>query len=123
MRRPSSRRRSTGCWTAASWRTRRPMRTPCAENSRTHSQPQRTHRQGRRLARSNVKMADNGLTTIASHHAVKDTIDRLEAEVKPKSMTVFARIDHAEGARGGGRVPRPTEVLIYGNARAVTPLI
>jgi len=68
-------------------------------------------------------MADNGLTTIASHHAVKDTIDRLEAEVKAKGMTVFARIDHAKGARDVGLALRPTELLIFGNARAGTPLM
>src|SRR5215472_3235213 len=68
-------------------------------------------------------MADNGLTTIASHHAVKDTIDRLEAEVKAKGMTVFARIDHAKGARDVGLALRPTELLIFGNARGGTPLM
>ena len=45
-------------------------------------------------------MAD-GLTTIPSNHSVKDTIDRLEAEVKAKGPTVFARVDHAEGALAG----------------------
>ena len=46
-------------------------------------------------------MADNGLTTIASRHGVKATIDRLEAAVMAKGLTVFARIDHA--ARRGRR--------------------
>jgi uncharacterized protein (DUF302 family) len=68
-------------------------------------------------------MADNGLTTIASSHAVKDTIDRLEADVKAKGMTVFARVDHAKGARDAGLELRPTELLIFGNARAGTPLM
>jgi uncharacterized protein (DUF302 family) len=41
-------------------------------------------------------MADDGLTTIASAHPVTETIDRLEAAVKAKGMTVFARVDHAK---------------------------
>ena len=67
-------------------------------------------------------MAD-GLTTIPSDHSVKDTIDRLEAEVKAKGMTVFARIDHAKGARDVGMELRPTEVLMFGQARGGTPLM
>jgi uncharacterized protein (DUF302 family) len=67
-------------------------------------------------------MAD-GLTTIPSTHPVKATIDRLEAGVKAKGMTVFARIDHAKGARDVGLDLRPTELLIFGNARAGTPLM
>jgi uncharacterized protein (DUF302 family) len=67
-------------------------------------------------------MAD-GLTTIPSNHSVKDTIDRLEAEVKAKGMTVFARVDHAKGARDVGMELRPTEVLMFGHARGGTPLM
>jgi uncharacterized protein (DUF302 family) len=70
-----------------------------------------------------MPMADNGLTTVPSSHAVKHTIDRLEAEVKRKGMTVFARIDHAQGARDAGLALRPTELLIFGNARGGTPLM
>jgi uncharacterized protein (DUF302 family) len=68
-------------------------------------------------------MAAPGLTTIASSHGPKDTMDRLEAEVRSKGMTVFARIDHAAGATGAGLSLRPTEVLIFGNAKAGTPLM
>src|SRR5262249_19225761 len=48
---------------------------------------------------------------------------RLEAGVKSRGMTVFARLDHAAGAAGVGLSLRPTEVLIFGNARAGTPLM
>src|SRR5262249_16297470 len=47
----------------------------------------------------------------------------LEAEIKAKGMTVFARIDHAAGAAQAGLSLRPTEVLIFGNAKAGTPLM
>jgi uncharacterized protein (DUF302 family) len=68
-------------------------------------------------------MAENGLVTIASTHSVRETIDRLEAEVKAKGLTVFARVDHAAGATEVGLPLRPTELLIFGNAKGGTPLM
>src|SRR5260370_23678595 len=38
-------------------------------------------------------------------------------------MTVFARIDHAAGAAAVGLSLRPTELLIFGNAKSGTPLM
>jgi uncharacterized protein (DUF302 family) len=38
-------------------------------------------------------------------------------------MKVFARIDHAAGAAEAGLELRPTELIIFGNARAGTPLM
>jgi uncharacterized protein (DUF302 family) len=67
-------------------------------------------------------MAD-GLTTISSAHSVKETIDRLAAEVTAKGLAVFARVDHAKGADEVGLELRPTELLIFGNARGGTPLM
>jgi uncharacterized protein (DUF302 family) len=68
-------------------------------------------------------MAADGLTTLRSSYGPKDTMTRLEAEVKARGMTVFARIDHAAGAAGAGLSLRPTELLIFGNAKAGTPLM
>ncbi|HXQ40459.1 MAG TPA: DUF302 domain-containing protein [Candidatus Udaeobacter sp.] len=68
-------------------------------------------------------MATDGLTTIPSAFAPKETMDRLEAEIKAKGMTVFARIDHAAGAAAAGLPLRPTELLIFGSAKAGTPLM
>lgn len=68
-------------------------------------------------------MAADGLTTLASHYGPKETADRLEAEIRTRGMVVFARIDHAAGAAQAGLSLRPTEVLIFGNARAGTPLM
>ena len=68
-------------------------------------------------------MAADGLTTLRSSFGPKDTMDKLEAAVKAKGMTVFARIDHAAGAAEVGLSLRPTEVLIFGNARGGTPLM
>ncbi len=68
-------------------------------------------------------MTDNGLITLQSAFGAKETIDRLEAEVKSKGLTIFARIDHAAGAQEAGLPLRPTELLIFGNAKGGTPLM
>lgn len=68
-------------------------------------------------------MAVDGLKTIPSHLGPKETMDRLEAEVKSKGLTVFARVDHAAGAAAVGLPLRPTELLIFGNAKGGTPLM
>jgi uncharacterized protein (DUF302 family) len=68
-------------------------------------------------------MVAQGLTTIPSSYGPKDTMNRLAAAVEAKGMTVFARIDHAAGATAVGLSLRPTEVLIFGNAKAGTPLM
>lgn len=65
----------------------------------------------------------NGMETVTSAFGPKETMDRLEAAVRSKGMTVFARIDHAAGAASVGLVLRPTELLIFGNAKAGTPLM
>ena len=64
-----------------------------------------------------------GLTTVASNFGPKETMDRLETEIRTKGMEVFARIDHAAGAAEVGLNLRPTELIIFGNARGGTPLI
>jgi uncharacterized protein (DUF302 family) len=68
-------------------------------------------------------MAVPGLTTIKSSHAPKETMSRLEAAVKAKGLTVFARIDHAAGATAVDLPLRPTDLLIFGNAKGGTPLM
>ena len=68
-------------------------------------------------------MNEDGLITIQSRNSVKVTVDRLEADLKAKGVTVFARIDHAAGAVSAGMPLRPTELLIFGNPKAGTPLM
>jgi uncharacterized protein (DUF302 family) len=68
-------------------------------------------------------MAVEGLITTRSNYDPKDTMDRLEAEVKAKNLTVFAHVDHAAGAAAVGLLLRPTDLLIFGNARGGTPLM
>jgi len=68
-------------------------------------------------------MATDGLITMRSSHGPKETMDRLEAEVRAKGLSVFARVDHAAGAAAVGLPLGPTELLIFGNAKGGTPLM
>ena len=68
-------------------------------------------------------MTENGLITLRSRHAPGETMSRFEAEVKAKGLTIFARIDHAAGAAAVGLPLRPTELLLFGNAKGGTPLM
>jgi uncharacterized protein (DUF302 family) len=65
----------------------------------------------------------DGLTSIRSRFGPKETMDRLQAEIRAQGMTVFARIDHAAGAAEVGLTLPPTELIIFGNARGGTPLM
>jgi uncharacterized protein (DUF302 family) len=68
-------------------------------------------------------MAADGLITIRSAYGPEETMNRFEAEVRAKGMTVFAHIDHAAGAAAVGLPLHPTDLLIFGNAKGGTPLM
>jgi uncharacterized protein (DUF302 family) len=80
---------------------------------------------GMRLAeaRPGAARPADGLISLASPHGAKATMDRLEASVRQKQLTVFARIDHAAGAATIGASLRPTELLVFGNPQGGTPLM
>jgi uncharacterized protein (DUF302 family) len=68
-------------------------------------------------------MAAGGLIKVQSSHAPADTMERLVAEIGAKGLTVFARINHAAAAEEVGLALRPTELVIFGNAKGGTPLM
>jgi uncharacterized protein (DUF302 family) len=68
-------------------------------------------------------MTSNGLVTCISKFGPKETMDRLAAAVTTRGISIMARIDHAAAATAIGMELRPTEVLIFGNPRAGTPLM
>jgi len=51
------------------------------------------------------------------------TLDRLTQAIERAGLTIFARIDHAAGARNVNLAMPPTVVLIYGHAKGGTPLM
>ncbi|MEH1911919.1 MAG: DUF302 domain-containing protein [Nostoc sp.] len=66
---------------------------------------------------------NNGIINQPSPYSVPATIDRLEAVLQAKGITIFARIDQqAEAERVGLSLP-PTQLLLFGNPQAGTPLM
>lgn len=68
-------------------------------------------------------LAGDEIVVKASPHSVAKTFDRLEGILKKKGITVFARVDHAAGAKKAGLELAPNQVLIFGNPKLGTPLM
>jgi uncharacterized protein (DUF302 family) len=64
-----------------------------------------------------------GLVVAYSRHDPIETLKRVENGIVARGMTVFARIDHVAGAHDVGLALPPTTVLIFGSAKAGTPLM
>lgn len=71
---------------------------------------------GLAVAKSDDKNG-NGLIIKSSPYSVSVSLDRLEAILKEKGITIFARVDHTAGARANYIPLRPTELLIFGNPK------
>lgn len=68
-------------------------------------------------------LAADGLVKVKSSHTADETVTRLEAILKEKGMTIFAKVDHAAGAKKAGESLRPTQLLIFGNPKSGTPFM
>jgi uncharacterized protein (DUF302 family) len=68
-------------------------------------------------------MTPDGLVTSLSAFGPQATADRVVAAVTRRGITILARIDHAAAAAKVGLELRPTELLIFGNPAAGTPLM
>jgi uncharacterized protein (DUF302 family) len=66
---------------------------------------------------------DNGLIHLSSHYSVAETAKRLEDLLQAQGIKVSCRIDHSGEAEKAGLKMRPTQVIIFGNAKAGTPLM
>jgi uncharacterized protein (DUF302 family) len=69
------------------------------------------------------KLPDNGMVHLSSPYSVPDTLARLEAIVQAKGLPILARIDHSGDASKAGLKMQPTKLLIFGAAKAGTPLM
>lgn len=68
-------------------------------------------------------LAASSLIEKQSPYSVKQTLDRFEAVLNKKGITIFARINHAAGAEKIGQKLLPTELLIFGSPKMGTPLM
>ena len=67
--------------------------------------------------------AADGMIEMKSAHSAADTATRLVAAIETRKLNLFARIDHAAGAKKIDKMLRPTEVFIFGNPMGGTPLM
>lgn len=67
--------------------------------------------------------ADDGLVSVQSQFDVTQTLDRFEAAAKKAGLKIFARIDHAQGAKSVGQSLRPTQLLIFGSPKVGTGMM
>lgn len=64
-----------------------------------------------------------GIITLPSACDVAAVCAALEAGIAKRGMTLFAKVDHGEGAREVGMALRPTVLFIFGAAKGGTPLM
>ena len=67
--------------------------------------------------------AGSGIIDAPSNHSVDQTVERLKEILQAKEITLFALIDHDEGARRVGLKMRPTKLLILGSPKSGTPVM
>lgn len=72
---------------------------------------------------SDARADSAGMIVVPSNNGVAATADKLAAVLTKKGITVFARVDHAAGAKKIGKTLRPTQLLIFGNPKLGTPLL
>ena len=66
---------------------------------------------------------EDGMQDKASNFGFQETQARLESALKEKGLTLFAKIDHADGAQKAGLSMRPATVTIFGNPKGGTPFM
>lgn len=70
-----------------------------------------------------VQATENGIVTVPSHASVAQTADKLEELIKSRNLILFARIDFGGDAQRAGLAMPPSQLLVFGNPRAGTPLM
>ena len=65
----------------------------------------------------------NGIVNELSNHSVDDTVERLKAMRQASGAVLFGLVDHSGEAEKVGLEMKPTNLLIFGNPEAGTPLM
>ncbi|QOY90327.1 DUF302 domain-containing protein [Paludibaculum fermentans] len=65
----------------------------------------------------------SGIVMRQSHYSVEQTLRRLQDQLRSRGISLFAVIDHSgEAGKAGLSMPN-TKLLIFGNAKAGTPIM
>jgi uncharacterized protein (DUF302 family) len=68
-------------------------------------------------------MPHDDLRSVHSDAPFSSVLQRLHDIIRERGLTLFAEIDHAQNAREAGLEMPNARVLIFGNAKAGTPLM
>ncbi len=74
-------------------------------------------------SRSAELPASTGMISVRSAHSMADTASRLQALLEERDLTLIAQVDHAANAASVDQELRPTQLFIFGNPNAGTPLM
>ena len=64
-----------------------------------------------------------GIVTRPSPFSVEETLERLQAAIHNRKLTLFANIDHSGEAKRVGLTMQEAHLLIFGNPKGGTPLM
>lgn len=65
----------------------------------------------------------NGIERVASSRGFAETVAHLESLIVKRGLTLFAKIDFSGDAKRAGPEMPPTQLLIFGNPKAGTPVM
>jgi uncharacterized protein (DUF302 family) len=66
---------------------------------------------------------EKGIVDVATNHGVDETVDLLRRIIDSRALTLFALVDHSGEAEKVGLLMPPTKLLIFGSAKAGTPVM
>lgn len=74
---------------------------------------------------SMAQSTNQNAITVASVHSVKDTIDRIEDNIKQQNGTIFCRINQKQAAEQAGIIGQldDNELILFGNPKVGTQLM
>lgn len=65
----------------------------------------------------------DGIVRFKSNYSVEETVQRFQSIAKEQGLNIVTTVNHQAGAESVGLELRPTQVIIFGNPRAGTPLM
>ncbi|MGB3651694.1 MAG: DUF302 domain-containing protein [Rivularia sp. (in: cyanobacteria)] len=70
-----------------------------------------------------VRASRDGIVRVKSNYSVEETVKRFESIAKEQGLNIFGTVNHQAGAASVNQELRPTQVIIFGNPAAGTPLM
>ena len=70
-----------------------------------------------------LAQADSGIIRAASPYSVDETVTRLQSEIETRGLRIMATVNHAANAANVDKTLSPTQVILFGNPNAGTPLM